>query len=82
MHNLQTIILEIASSKVTALSTICINIAALIVLVRHPEFYPASTIRVTLTLPPYTGGALQQTTTISLEKLQRQVFFLLCEIML
>jgi hypothetical protein len=81
MHNPQTIILEIAPSKVTTLSTIRINIAALIVLLRHPELHPASTIRIALTPPPHTG-APQQTTTISLEKLQRQVFLLLCEIML
>ncbi|KAI4680427.1 uncharacterized protein J4E84_008075, partial [Alternaria hordeiaustralica] len=76
----QTIVLEIAPAKIDILGAIRINIKVLILVLLSRKLHPASTIRITLTLPPDTGAS-QQTTTILTEKLQQQVFILLSEFM-
>ncbi|KAH8623370.1 hypothetical protein IG631_21849 [Alternaria alternata] len=78
-HNAQTIILEIAPAEVTALSAVRVNINHLMYYLTYPHFHPESIIRLTLTPPPSTG-APQQITTISMKKLQRQLFLLFSDI--
>ncbi|CAN9218861.1 unnamed protein product [Alternaria alternata] len=79
-HNTQTIILEVAPAEVTALSAVRVNIGHhLMSYLCSPSLHPESIICLTLTPPPSTG-APQQTTTISMKKLQRQIFLLLSDI--
>ncbi|KAI5375235.1 hypothetical protein J4E82_006103 [Alternaria postmessia] len=78
-YNTQTIILEIAPAEVIALSAVRVNINHLMYYLTYPHFHPESIIRLTLTPPPSTG-APQQITTISMKKLQRQLFLLLSDI--
>ncbi|KAF7670902.1 hypothetical protein GT037_011030 [Alternaria burnsii] len=79
-YNARTIILEIAPAEVIALSVVRVNINYLMYHLIFPRFHPESVIHLTLTPPPSTG-APQQITTISMEKLQRQLFLFLSDIM-
>jgi hypothetical protein len=78
-HNAQTIMLEIAPAEVIALSAVRVNINHLMYYLTYPHFHPESIIRLMLTPPPSTG-AHQQITTISMKKLQRQLFLLLSDV--